>query len=81
MKVQTVKCLKCGDEIYSRARHDFRWCSCHSVAVDGGRDYTKICGEPTEFITGSAEVDVTDLQLFEDWNRGENKYGKVLPKK
>ena len=34
-----VKCLHCGDVIQSMYRHDFKWCSCHSVAVDGGADY------------------------------------------
>ena len=31
-----VKCLSCGDIITSQNRHDFVWCSCKSVAVDGG---------------------------------------------
>lgn len=34
-----VKCLHCGDIIQSLYRHDFRWCSCKSIAVDGGNDY------------------------------------------
>lgn len=36
-----VKCLNCGDVIESKHRHDFVWCSCQSVAVDGGKDYLK----------------------------------------
>jgi hypothetical protein len=31
-----IKCLKCGDVIESKSRHDFVWCKCKSVAVDGG---------------------------------------------
>lgn len=34
-----VICLHCGDIIQSMYRHDFKWCSCHSVATDGGGDY------------------------------------------
>lgn len=37
-----VHCLKCNDIIYSVIRHDFRHCSCESVNIDGGKDYTKI---------------------------------------
>lgn len=36
-----IKCKECGDVIFSRHRHDFKGCSCKSVAVDGGMDYTK----------------------------------------
>ena len=34
-----VKCLKCGDIIESKNRHDFVTCSCGNVSVDGGKDY------------------------------------------
>ncbi len=40
-----IKCLKCDDEIYSLYRHDFKWCKCGAVAIDGGDDYIKICGD------------------------------------
>lgn len=40
-----VHCLSCDDVIYSVNRHDFKYCSCHKVAIDGGRDYTKISFE------------------------------------
>lgn len=36
-----VKCKKCGDIIESKDRHDFEWCSCGSVGVDGGKDYLR----------------------------------------
>lgn len=39
--INAVKCKKCGEVIRSKNRHDFRWCSCKSVAVDGGSWYTK----------------------------------------
>lgn len=34
-----VKCLECGEVIRSTYRHDFKWCRCESVFVDGGKDY------------------------------------------
>lgn len=44
IKHNAIKCLKCGDVVESVARHDFRWCKCRSVAVDGGKDYLKRAG-------------------------------------
>lgn len=38
-----VKCNNCGDVIESTHVHDFKWCSCGCVAVDGGHDYLKRC--------------------------------------
>lgn len=40
-----AQCLKCGDVIESKHRHDFVWCKCQAVAVDGGKDYLKRVGE------------------------------------
>ena len=39
-----IKCKKCGDIIESKSRHDFVWCKCQSVAVDGGKDYLRRVG-------------------------------------
>lgn len=38
-----IECLKCGDIIESKNIHDFKWCKCGYVAVDGGHDYLKRC--------------------------------------
>ena len=40
-----VKCLKCGDIILSKHRHDMTWCSCGSIAVDGGSWYIRRVGD------------------------------------
>lgn len=42
-----VRCKRCGDVIESKHRHDFVWCKCHSIAVDGGKDYLRRCGDMT----------------------------------
>ena len=39
-----LECLKCGDVIQSKHRHDFRWCKCKAIAVDGGDDYARFLG-------------------------------------
>lgn len=40
----SVKCLKCNVEVVSAHRHDFVWCACRNIAVDGGNAYLKRCG-------------------------------------
>lgn len=40
----SVRCHKCNDEIESKSRHDFVFCSCGNIAVDGGKDYLKRVG-------------------------------------
>ena len=46
-----IKCNHCGDVIESKHRHDFKWCSCKTVSVDGGLSYTKrsFMNSPADF--------------------------------
>ena len=37
----SAQCDVCNEEIESTHRHDFKWCSCGNIAVDGGKDYCK----------------------------------------
>lgn len=39
-----IRCTKCGGEPFSTHRHDFQFCECQSVAVDGGQDYLRCTG-------------------------------------
>ena len=39
-----IKCNKCRDIIESFSVHNFKFCKCGAVAVDGGHDYLKRCG-------------------------------------
>jgi tRNA(Ile2) C34 agmatinyltransferase TiaS len=43
-----AQCKKCDDIIESKHRHDFVWCKCGAIAVDGGKDYLKRCGESAD---------------------------------
>jgi hypothetical protein len=36
-----IQCKSCEDIIESTHRHDFKWCQCGKVAIDGGLDYGK----------------------------------------
>lgn len=41
IKSNKGKCLKCGDVIESKYRHDFVECKCGKCFVDGGTDYLR----------------------------------------
>lgn len=36
-----IKCNYCGDIIESEYTHDFKYCSCKRVFVDGGHEYMR----------------------------------------
>lgn len=40
-----AQCLKCNDIVESVHRHDFRWCKCGAIAVDGGKEYRRRVGD------------------------------------
>lgn len=44
-----IRCLICNDVIESMYRHDFKYCSCKAVFVDGGNDYFRYGGDPGTF--------------------------------
>ena len=80
-KVMAIVCPRCGDTIYSRARHDCRFCSCgcNGVGVDGGPRLERVLwgkgiSPPESF---ELEVDATEAELYRDWDCGRNKYGVI----
>lgn len=69
MKVNKIiknaaRCTHCGDIIESTHVHDFKWCSCKTIAVDGGKCYLKrsFKNSPADFEDMSEweEVEVPD---------------------
>lgn len=42
--VNKIRCKRCNDVIESTHRHDFKFCKCGAVAVDGGADHLKRSG-------------------------------------
>jgi len=44
-----IQCKKCKDIIESTFCHEFVWCKCKSVAVDGGLEYLRRVGEPENY--------------------------------
>ena len=48
--VNKIQCNKCKDIIESKNVHDFKWCSCKSIAVDGGLEYLRRVGNLEDII-------------------------------
>lgn len=56
----SVHCNECDTEIESTHRHDFKYCPCGNIAVDGGKDYLRrASGRPTW-------GDYTDTSIVEE---------------
>jgi hypothetical protein len=45
-----LQCKKCNDIIESFSRHDFKFCKCGAVFVDGGLDYLRRGGKSEDMI-------------------------------
>lgn len=45
-----VQCRKCKDLLISTHVHDFKFCSCGAIAVDGGNEYLRRCGNIEDMI-------------------------------
>lgn len=75
MLVSAIQCRDCLSIIFSRARHDFRWCKCKHVAIDGGRDYTKISGDIDNILSLAIDINATPKELFDDWNQRRDRWG------
>ena len=58
--VNRIQCNKCKDIIESRSTHDFNFCSCGAVAVDGGKDYLRRCGNHEDWIECSVFEDADE---------------------
>lgn len=76
-------CKKCGDQVWSAHRHDFRQCKCGSIAVDGGLDYLRRVGDLDAFDDRSINVPESmkrDLIAAVEWSRetGRNEIGTAL---
>ena len=79
--VASVTCPKCGDRIFSRARHDYRTCTCKETAIDGGFDYVKLTFTKEPPKVKRMRVYATRQELYDDWNRRKDKFGLIRPPK
>ena len=80
IRINRIKCKKCGDIIESYHVHDFKWCSCKSVAIDGGREYLRRLGYPEDYEELShhiqlAEITTDCFEIVENALSKKDKYG------
>lgn len=61
IRTNRIKCKKCGDIIESYDVHDFKWCSCKSVAVDGGREYLRRLGSLEDYEKLSHHIQLAEI--------------------
>lgn len=57
-----IRCLKCKANIFSMFRHDFKYCPCGAVAVDGGFDYTRVSGNREDWEVCYTKVPVSKMK-------------------
>lgn len=51
LKVNSIKCLECGEVLASRHRHDYKTCGCpNNAMVDGGYDYRRYGAKDMDLI-------------------------------
>lgn len=55
-----LECRKCGQIIESKSVHDFVYCSCRSIFVDGGHEYLRRGGNLEDMIERS-EMDYQEI--------------------
>ncbi len=76
-KVSAIECPTCKDVIYSRARHDFHYCGCGEVAIDGGFEYVRISYKNVIPQTIHITVNASKDDLYDDWNFRKDKFGVI----
>ena len=62
MKTHGIKCPKCKDTIFSRARNDLHYCTCGSVFIDGGFALFRYGGDCDIF----EDIEKVEVDIGED---------------
>lgn len=71
IRCNKIKCKKCGDVIESKSVHDFKWCSCKAIAVDGGHEYLRRVGdlegfEELSYVTKVVEINTDGFKVMKN---------------
>ena len=53
-----IKCKYCSDILESKSRHDFKFCSCGKVSIDGERFYLKRSRYPGDWKELSEVIEI-----------------------
>ena len=78
MNISGLFCHRCYSVVFSRSRHDMRFCQCGAIAIDGGRDYSKVCYQSLDdfdICNITLQCKITASMLYQDWNKMQDKYG------
>jgi hypothetical protein len=75
-----ARCTHCGDIIESTHVHDFKWCSCKTIAVDGGHSYLKrsFKNSPADFEDMSI---CEEIEMPDKPEPAYDMYDSLIPKK
>lgn len=80
LTISAVQCPHCKDIIFSRARHDFRSCTCEKTSIDGGRSYLKLGFSASDNLPEIIRIEligVTEKDLVDDWNYRKDRFGLI----
>lgn len=78
-----LMCPKCDDIIFSRANHDYHYCTCGSISIDGGFEYLRFGWANDINLDDIIRVEIildegiTKKVLYDDWNLRQNKFGII----
>lgn len=59
--INKIQCRNCKDILISNFTHDFKYCTCGAVGIDGGKDYLKRIAKYTF-------DDIKELSIIEEIN-------------
>ena len=79
-EICAAQCPKCHDVIFSRHHHDFHWCNCKDVAIDGGKHYVRCSFHDTQPTHIIILIPQTDNEIYNDYNKRINKLGVIKTK-
>jgi len=77
LEINGIKCFDCETIIFSRTRHDFHWCPCGKIAIDGGFDYLKYSYKDMPPIPIKFSLEITKKELYNDWNYNRDLFGLI----
>lgn len=61
-----IQCNSCQDIIESLTVHDFKWCKCGLIAVDGGKEYLRRVYNNSADYTDLSETSEEPKKSFKD---------------
>lgn len=79
VEVAAQVCSLCHYTIFSRARHDYRFCQCGEIGIDGGFDYRKGSWKTTPGWDITLVIPASRRELYDDWNTRADKFGLIPP--